>query len=372
MIRMAKTDSTNKNLKGTERRKTPFDVRVQGTMAEKPPKEKRPPRKSTKEELRANNTAMFEYGKKLSNIMVWAKSSQIELQELNRGKVGRPYDFSDSLIWNILSIMTLTNSSFRMISGFMAGILEPIGVKSPSYSRLHERAAKLIESLFEKMETGNDIMLVHACENTTSRVRRVGVDSTGINMSDTTLWRSVKWKTGPKNKGWLKIHALSDVDTGEILAYLITNDKVGDTPILRTLVAEAESKGHSFNVLYADGAYSSDKNWIFLCRERKIKFITSFKSNTNPKNNGCLARGEAARLWCSIPYDEWVERTGYGTRWKCECVFSDLKRIFPETVTAKTTNGIVRQLCVRIVKFNEYKKIRSDMIKITGNNIVVA
>lgn len=181
-----------------------------------------------------------------------------------------------------------------------------------------------------------------------------------------------KWQTSPKNRGWLVLHALCDVDTGEILAYAITDETVGDAPMLRVLVEAATEKGHVFDKLYADGAYSSDENWILLCRERKIGFVTSFKSNTRPTNNGSVARGEAARLWCSLTYDEWVKASGYGVRWKCECVFSDLKRLFPETITAMSNNGILRQLCSRIEVFNRYKITRAGIMGVTGNGVTVA
>ncbi len=146
---------------------------------------------------------------------------------------------------------------------------------------------------------------------------------------------------------------------------------VGDAPLLRTLVSTAAEKGHMFDTVYADGAYASDDNWIFLCRENRYGFITSFKVNTAPTINNCFARGKVARLWCSLPYDEWVKISGYGTRWKCECVFSDFKRIFPETVTARTIKGIVLQVTSRVNLFNEYKELRANITGITGNGVVL-
>lgn len=73
-----------------------------------------------------------------------------------------------------------------------------------------------------------------------------------------------------------------------------------------------------------------------------------------------------------MPYDEWVKASGYGRRWKCECVFSDFKRIFAENVSAITVKGILREITPLISGFIGYKKIRADMMKITGNGEVVA
>lgn len=82
------------------------------------------------------------------------------------------------------------------------------------------------------------------------------------------------------------------------------------------LVGMAAEGGHRFEKIYADGACSSNRNWIYLTRENGYGFITSFKVNTRPVSNGCLARGLAAGLWCKTPYKVWTEATGYHLRWK--------------------------------------------------------
>ena len=137
------------------------------------------------------------------------------------------------------------------------------------------------------------------------------------------------------------------------------------------LVGQAEKEGHRFGTVYADGAYASNGNWIFLCRENGYRFVTSFRSDTVPANNGCVARGEAARLWCSLPYDEWVRISGYGTRWKCECVFSDLKRMLGEAVRARTKAGMIAEVEFKIRVFNGYKAVRAGIIGISGNGVAL-
>ena len=169
----------------------------------------------------------------------------------------------------------------------------------------------------------------------------------------------------------MKIHVLCDIDSGEILAYAITDDSVGDGPMMKMLVNAAIKKGHRFDVIYADNGYCSNENWTFVHGLGK-RFITSFKCNTKARSNGCLARGRAARLWCNLQYDEWVKATGYGMRWKVECVFSDLKRIFPENVTATSDAGILRQVISRVEIFNQYKAIRANKVGTTGNGIKIS
>ena len=376
---MATHNNGYKDIKVNDRnrRKTPRDVEIAGSFIDKGKKSEKITRPPTVSETRANNNAKKELAEIFGEIDNWIPIFKKDLEEMNRGKVGVPFKFSDSMIWWILCVMTAMNADFRFISGLVAGIFQQFGLESPSYSRLNERCNEIIGKILKKNETPEEgyadgVLAVHVCNNVIGRGRRAGIDSSGINLSNTNLWRTRKWKTSPKYKGWLVLHALCDIDSGEILAYAVTDETVGDVRMLKIIVEAAMKKGHVINVLYADGAYSSNGNWIFLSRENKIEFITSFRSDTRPKNNGCNARGDAARLWCSLPYDEWVEVSGYGMRWKCECVFSDFKRIFPETVTASSKKGILRQIVARIEVFNRYKLTRAGIVGVTGNGIPVA
>lgn len=377
VVQMASAESTRNDIKPSRGRQTPFDVRVAGTFAEKPKHEKEEPRKATPEEVRANNRAKVEFGLAMFDLRRWIPIFKSDLTEMNRCKVGAPYKFSDSMIAWILQFMASTDADFRLTSGLFLGIMPLFGVDSPSYSRLNERCTELVGKMMDTVASApkerydDHILAFHVCGNVSERIRRVGLDSSGINLSNTNLWRKTKWNTSPKYRGWLEIHALCDVDSGEIIAYAVTDDSVGDAPMLEHLVEAALERGHRFDTLYADGAYCSDNNWKIVCGKHKLRFITSFRSNTRPRCNGCFARGEAARLWCSLPYDEWVKVSGYGTRWKCECVFSDFKRLFPETVTAKSRNGIIRQLSSRVNAFNDYKIIRSAIMRVTGNGILI-
>lgn len=383
---MTKNDSSKEYLNGTEgkeakkpkKRQTPFDVKVAGTFAQPPPVEKGPSRPLTYNEVHANNCSKFELMEFIGWIWRWKPMFDADLADMNRNKGrGRRFEFSDALVVWESSILTQASNDFRAAAGLLKGMLGSVGIPAPSYSRLNERMNALAEKYIlepdeeTKSRYGEHIFVIGVSENVVERVRRCGIDASGLALSSSNRWRERKWGTGPKDKGWLQIHALCDVDSGEFIAYAITDESVGDAPLLKVLVEKALEKGHRIETVYADNAYCSDENWAYLCNEKKIKFVTSFRSNTVPHSNGCFARGEAAKLWCSLPYDEWVRQSGYGTRWKCECGFSDFKRLFPETITAHTLRGIIRQLMCRVDFYNLYKEFRAGVMGTTGNGIVI-
>lgn len=369
---MSKKDSSG-DIKN-KRRQTSYDRAVGNSIAEPIPAEKEAFGKPTSREMHANNFSPQEMGRIIADLIKWKPIFEADLEEMNRNKVGRPYEYSNAMIVWCMLVSAIFPQSFGMFAGFICQTLYNQGIKGPSPSRLNERMNALADEIISdwKDMIKGGILAIVVSEVKTKRVRRVGIDSSGLNLSSPNQWRSVKWGTGPKDKGWLKIHALSDVDSGEIIAYALTDNSVGDAPLLKVLVSTASEKGHRFDKIYADGAYSSNENWAYLCRDNKYTFVTSFKSNTVPKSNGCMARGEAAKLWCELPYNEWVKVTGYGTRWKCECTFSDFKRLFPETLEARSRKGMIREILARVDAFNIYKRVRANLLGTTRNGIEIS
>ena len=203
-----------------------------------------------------------------------------------------------------------------------------------------------------------------------NRRRRCAVDSSGLNLSNTNLWRKHKWGVGPESRGWIKIHALTDVDSGEIIAYILSTDKMGDNTAFRKLMNIAWDMGHRFSHVFADSAYEAKENWKD-SGEKKYTLVVRFKRNCNGKSNGCYERGIAARQFLAMSYEEWKKKVEYGRRWRVEGIFSDFKRIMSETIDSITDIGIVVEVAMKVIMFNLYKESRSDLMCITGNGIPV-
>lgn len=333
-------------------------------------REARPPRPATPAEVRANNKASFETARSLFDLS-WLEGFEEELAEMNRGKVGAPFRFTDSMIFWISLIMSYLNLDFRKAAGIAAGFLTSHGYPFPDYSTLHKRAMGLsVTGVLGAPPEDARVIARYVSTNLVDRVRRCAVDSTGLNLSKTTLWRKTKWKLGPKYRGWLKLHCIVDIDTNEILAWVLTEEKFGDSLAFTLLTELVFNAGHEVSEIYADAAYHGVENWKDTV-EHDVAFVVRFLSSTVPKSRGCMARGRAAAEWCSMPYNEWVERTGYGRRWKVECTFSDFKRLIGECIDATSTDGMVRETYFKVISFNIHKGIRASILKITGNGVTV-
>jgi hypothetical protein len=351
-----------KGYSGTEDKK-PAQKRTNGA--------KRGARKATYQETKANNEVSVRTDSAIFDISSWKDLIGEELATMNGKKSGRPYGYCTSMmLWIVMFMGYSKDLTFRKAAGTAMGILGSHGIPAPHYSTVFRRCAKLLDAKASESEE-DWIISSYVRPRTGSRRHEVAIDSTGLNLSKTTLWRENKWGTGPNRRGWLKMHAVADVDTNEILAYVLTEECVGDNrafSILTDLVLDA---GYDIKTVYADNAYEARENWRKL-HDLKIKFVVRFKSNTAPVSNGCMDRGESAQYWVANGPEEWARYTRFGRRWKVEGTFSDFKRLAAETVSATTRDGMAREITRKILAFNFHKRIRAEIISITGNNVLVA
>ena len=356
---------------GDKKRRTPKDVKNEKNMVFTKA-EKKEPRTPTENETRADNMVEVDaVCEIILGALNWVPIIEDELAEMNLRKVGRPFKYCRSMIAWMMLVAGYLNLNVRKTAGLARAVLGMAGVESPSYSQYFDRAMDMVGKVDQWGPGQRHILCMHAAMSGSDRVRRVGVDSTGLNLSSIFRYREHKWRTRAKYHGWLKLHALFDIDTGEMLAYVLTDETVGDSGMLPVLLDLADSAGYRMGECYADNAYAGKQNWIEVTRRRRMRFITAFRSNTNCKSEGCMEMGEAKRLWNSLPYDEWVRVSGYGVRWKVECGFSDLKRVTAEHVRARTHQGMVREVTGRIWSYNIHKRLRAEIMGVTGNGVTI-
>lgn len=362
--------------KGTKnkdkKRSTPKDVEngKLGILRDK--KEPKVPRKPTKEENRANKNCSRDTAAYLMDATDVVNVYPSELERMNRNKIGRPFRYTDSMFAWILLLMGYMDLSYGQAAGIAMDKLMGEDIPVPSISTVHRRVADLVSSIVLGAPPEDArILCRYVSPHKTRRRRRAAVDSSGFSLSGYFQWCESKWNVENRDV-WLKLHVLVDVDTCEILAYILTYNDVGDSKMLPLLMELAARGGHMMDVLYADGAYGSIENWKIVSGDYRCRFVTSFTVSTTPRNRGCSARGEAVREWCSLPYDEWVEATGYGIRWKVEVVFSDMKRILSEVFRSKTDRGHIVIGYAKVASFNIHKNIRARILGVTGNGVKVS
>jgi hypothetical protein len=264
-----------------------------------------------------------------------------ELEALNAGKGrGRRHEIAPivlAVIWQYYC--SASSHTFRSVQGWSEeSLAERFGVKIPQYSTLCKYSKNISAAVSP------------AADSLKGRPLTVAVDSTGIGSKTAGMWRHFVWGS---TRGWLKLHAMVDVETGIMIAYKVTTQKRGDSAQLLELVDAATKNGFVLEKVLADGAYDTYKNWNGM-ETREIPFIANIRDGavTTPK---CPTRTEHVKSINKHGKDAWKEMTGYTIRWKVETAFSSLKKLFGESLRAKNAEGLHNELDWRIEGYNSYK-----------------
>ncbi|MCL2890825.1 MAG: IS5 family transposase [Methanomassiliicoccaceae archaeon] len=270
-----------------------------------------------------------------------AEIADAELRAMNENKGrGRRYEIAPivlAIIWKYYC--SFASHTFRSILGWSEEVLEErFGVRIPHYSTMCKYSSNL------------NIMVSPAADILKGKPLTAAVDSTGIGSRTAGLWRHFIWGS---TRGWLKLHALVDIETGIVIAYTVTDDKKGDPSQMLGLVDAAVNSGFVIEKVLADGAYDTYENWNGM-DDRGITFIANIRENakTSPK---CPTRSEHVRFICKHGKKEWYEKTGYTMRWKAETAFSSLKKLFGEALRAKSEERLNNELDGKIERYNSYK-----------------
>jgi IS5 family transposase len=257
-----------------------------------------------------------------------------ELEAMNQRKEGACFKFPDGLIRLLGFIRLLFHLPYRQTEGFVEALSRYMdGLTAPDYTTLNRRLNRL------KADLGVDD--IQSDEPVT-----IAVDASGIKVANSGDWIRHVWK---KRKGYLKIHLAVDVKTGEIIAMEVTSEKDGDNKMFKPLIEAAVGICRIERVL-ADGAYDAKENFTLLAKQG-IDPAVKVRRNSVAKSRGCMARKQVVAEQMK-DYGEWRDKHQYGQRWKAETVFSSLKRIFGEYVTAKKYVNMIREMLLKATLYN--------------------
>jgi hypothetical protein len=181
-----------------------------------------------------------------------------DLKRMNESKKGKKYKFPDSFILAIGYMRISFHLPYRQTEGIIKATGKNLP-NHPSYGHICKRINRLniaIKECKTDDEDDEDDYIV------------IGVDSTGIKVTNRGQWIDEKWNVQNK-KGYLKIHIAVNIKTKEILALEITDEKVHDSKMLKKLVNQVlKIKPHKIKIrsVLVDGAHDTNKNFQYLWR----------------------------------------------------------------------------------------------------------
>jgi len=293
----------------------------------------------------------------------WTETIEKDLLAMNEGKIGRPFSFTDKAIEWAVRLKHALGKSYRFIRGLLNYFLKKHGLPGISLTQIFVRCRKI------SAVGGADgrILASGSCNVDVSEAPiSVAVDSTGMSLNKYGGWLAYHWNKKPVT-GWIKLHAAVDPDSNRILAYAVTDERCGDVNILGPLVEDVVSAGHNVNKILADAAYDKKSYWSEYTA-KKMDVAINIKSPQLNKHNptgrlemkahGCMPRAKEMMRIRDVGRDQWKQEVGYGRRWKVECTFSDIKRLFGDILRSRTRQTDVEETVAKVLLLNEYKGIR--------------
>ena len=249
-----------------------------------------------------------------------------ELQQMNKGKVGAPYQFPESLI----SLQGIWHGwiDFRGIEGITRKVVELAQIPDfNDYSTINRRVNKLQLDL-ELPKQG---------------FVSVSTDATGIKLNNAGEYRHEKY--GKTKKRFIKVTISANPLTKDLLDFeaSLEGEGLSEPDIAIKHMQQQIDNGVIVDKFWGDGTYDVKKLFNFLERNQTESAI-KIRENASDSSKGSMRRAREVREYKSKRYADWARDKQYGLRWLgTEVIISAVKRKFGEKVRSKNTENMFRE-----------------------------
>ena len=182
------------------------------------------------------------------------------------------------------------------------------------------------------------------------------VDSTGIQFLGEGEWK--RKKHGPEyRRQWRKVHLAIDAHSLEVRAIEVTDNSVGDAPMLPELLSQIPAE-EAISSVGGDGAYDT-KACHGAIAQRQAHAVIPPRRNAKlwkVKHAGDLARNEAVRACQRLGRRLWKKWSGYHRRSLVETKMHCFKRL-GQRVMARTFERQVTELHIRVALLNRFTQL---------------
>ena len=268
-----------------------------------------------------------------------------ELEKMNQGKEGRKYVYPDSFIKLLGYVRVYFHLPYRQTEGVVREHSSNTLPSIPDYSNISRRInrldIKISSDVDNKSNLQHDDYFV------------IAIDSTGVKVTNRGEWIRHKWKV---KRGYLKIHIAVDVKKKRILSLDVTSEQVHDGKVLSKLVDDITIKHNKeIDTAIMDGAYDNNKNFQFLSF-RGIQPAIKVRKNSKYRKTNLYLRNKNVQSQ-KTNLQQWKNSVSYGQRWIVESVFSCIKRMFGEYVTAIRFGNMIKEMILKASLYNLFQSL---------------
>lgn len=269
--------------------------------------------------------AMGEFLFDLGFVKSWDK----ELENMNEGKRGAPFEFPESFIeWLAVLSQWISNRGLQGVTRRfqMYGFIP----KEADYSTISIRINK-IDTSFELPKTGSI---------------SVSVDGSGMKMSNRGDYKETKYGNGRKK--FLKVTISADPYKKKLLDIDVCVDGEGasEPEVAMSHLENLIAMGYSINRFFGDGSFDVHDLFDLLDQYAILSGIKIRKNaSIDPEGKGSWRREQEVLNYRRKGYKRWAKETEYGRRWTgTEGIFSAVKGIFGEETRSKKIENLIHEV----------------------------
>lgn len=276
------------------------------------------------------------------SLSVWLDRDMVWLAQPS-GRPGRPTTFSDAAIQFCLTIKGLFGLPLRQAIGFVQSLIDlaKLDWPVPDYSTISRRQKTLTVDISYRPRRGGLHLLV---------------DSTGVKMLGEGEWKTKKHGAEYRRQ-WRKVHLGIDAETLEIRAIEVTDNSIGDAPMLPELLAQIPA-AEAVAAVSGDGAYDTKACHAAIASRGAAAVIPTRKNGQPWKGNdaGVEARNEILRSTRHLGRTIWKKWSGYHRRSLVETKMGCFK-LLGDRVMARDFDRQVTELQVRAAILNQFTRL---------------
>jgi hypothetical protein len=280
------------------------------------------------------NESLIERGHVLIDLD-FIKSSSEEIKNMNKDKVGAPFQYSDNYIQFLAFLKIGFKIPYRTVQGIVRGLSEYVRIEEMYFTHIRRRILKIKPSVGD-IDFDDPITLI--------------VDASGLTISKKGDYIEHKWKH--EKKEFVKLHISVDEKSKKVVSFRITKGNVHDTKKFGPLVKEAASK-YDLDKVYGDKAHDNRNNFNILDKINAEPAI-KIRKNASTRSKRCPLRRDEVLLIRKLGYNGWKDLKDIGRRWIAEIVFSAIKRLFGEDLLSKKFSAQKIEAGLKITLYNKY------------------
>lgn len=285
------------------------------------------------------NESLIERGRILMDIG-FLRSSNREIKNMNKGKVGAPFEYSRTYIQFLAFLKVGFKISYRTVQGIVRGLSDYIRIDEIHFTQIRRRILKI------KPSVGN----LNLDNNDGNNPITVIVDASGLTITKKGDYIEQKWIR--KKKEFIKLHIAVDAKSEKIVSFRVTKGNVHDSKKFSPMIREVSGE-YTIDKAYADKAHDNRRSFNLL-DNLNIEPAIQIRKNASIKAKGCPLRRDEVLLIRELGYERWKQLKDAGRRWIAEIVFSSLKRVLGEDLLSKKFKAQKVEAGLKVMLYNKF------------------